>query len=89
MLEPLFAFSFVIATMLGAACHLIFGGGARRLAIFLIGSWAGFALGQVAGESFDLSIVMIGELHLFTAIIGSTFFLMMVLIFTTERRTTR
>ena len=89
MLGPLFAFSFVIATMLGAICHLIFGGGARRLAVILLGSWAGFALGQVAGESFDVSIFMIGELHLFTSLVGSIFFLMMVLIFTTERRTTR
>ena len=89
MLGPLFAFAFVIATMYGAACHLIFGGGARRLAIFLLGSWAGFSLGQVAGESFEVELFRIGQLYLFTATVGAIFFLVMVLIFTTDRRTSR
>lgn len=85
MLGPLFVFAFTVATLLGASCHLIFGGDARRLALFLLGAWIGFALGHMAGQSFGISLFSIGDLRIVPAVIGSLFSLMMVLIFTTER----
>lgn len=83
---PLFLFAFVIATLLGATCHLIFGGAARRLAIFLMSAWVGFALGQAAGRSFGIELWAIGELRIVSAVIGAVFALFAALIFTSDRR---
>lgn len=86
MLGPVFVFAFVVATLIGSVFHFIFGGDARRLAIFLLAAWIGFALGQSAGQSFDVSVVAIGELRIIPAIVGSLFTLFSVLIFTSDRR---
>lgn len=89
MPSPIFVFAFVTATLIGAAFHFIFGGDARRLALFLLAGWIGFALGHVAGRSFEIAIFTIGELRIVPAIIGALFTLITVLIFTSERRQSR
>ena len=85
MLGPLFVFAFTVATLIGASFHLIFGGDARRLALFLLAAWIGFALGHTAGQSFGIALFSIGELSIIPAVIGAVFSLIMVLIFTSER----
>jgi uncharacterized membrane protein YeaQ/YmgE (transglycosylase-associated protein family) len=71
MLGPSLVFGFILATLCGAVFHLIFGGDARRLALFLIAGWMGFLLGQVLGGALDVQILDIGPLHTLTATIGA------------------
>jgi uncharacterized membrane protein YjjP (DUF1212 family) len=64
-------FAFMIATLLGAGFHLIFGGDFRRLALYLLCSWAGFGLGHLLGILLDINTFNIGTLRIFPAIMGS------------------
>lgn len=68
---PTFTFAFIIATILGALFHLIFGGDARRLALFLLASWIGFALGHIWGVTFEINLFNIGSLRTFSAFVGA------------------
>lgn len=86
---PLFVFAFVVATLIGAVFHLIFGGDARRLAVFLLAAWFGFVLGQIAGQTFAISFFPVGNLYIVTATIGAVVTLIAALIFTSDRRQTR
>lgn len=86
MLGPMVVFSFVVATLMGALFHFIMGGNARRLALFLMAGWVGFALGHMAGKSLGIAFFPIGELRIVPAIIGALFMLFVALIFTSERR---
>lgn len=86
---PVFVFAFVVATLIGSIFHFIFGGDARRLALFLLAAWIGFGLGHAAGQSFEITIFApfaIGELRFISALIGALFTLISVLIFTSNRR---
>ena len=60
-----------LATMYGAAFHLWQGGGARRLALYLLAGWLGFTLGHVLGNLLGIQFLMIGQLNFLTATIGS------------------
>jgi uncharacterized membrane protein YjjP (DUF1212 family) len=64
-------FAFIISTLLGAGFHLIFGGDFRRLALYLLCSWAGFSLGHFLGIMLDINTFNIGTLRIFPAIMGS------------------
>jgi uncharacterized membrane protein YjjP (DUF1212 family) len=86
MLNPLVVFSFVLSTLIGAGFHLLLGGGARRLALFLLASWVGFAMGQAAGRSIGWEMMTIGDLHIIPAVGGAVITLIVALVFTTERR---
>lgn len=83
---PVFVFAFVVATLIGSIFHFIFGGDARRLALFLLAAWIGFALGHAAGRSFEITLFPIGELRFVPALVGALFTLFSVLIFTSSRR---
>jgi hypothetical protein len=63
---PAVTLGFILATLYGAVFHLLVGGDARRLAIYLISAWAGFALGQIAGTVLNVNLLNIGTLHLLT-----------------------
>ena len=71
---------------MGALFHLIVGGNARRLALFLLAGWIGFALGHMAGKSLGISLFPIGELQIVPAVTGALFALITAFIFTSERR---
>ena len=60
-----------LATIYGAGFHLWQGGGARRLALYLLAGWLGFALGHILGNLLKIQILMIGELNIFAATLGS------------------
>lgn len=78
-------FAFIVATLLGSVFHLIFGGDARRLVIFLFAGWIGFSIGQMLGETMDFDPLKIGQLHVVTALAGGLVTLFLALIFTSER----
>ena len=62
---------FLIATAYGAGFHVILGGAARRIPLYLFVSWIGFALGHIIGDMTDFEFLNFGALHLFTASLGS------------------
>lgn len=67
MPNPVFIFAFVIATMYGLGFHVILGGDARRMVLFVVTSWVGFLLGQYIGGYLEASILRIGVIHLLPA----------------------
>lgn len=69
--NPTLTFGFVLATFFGAGFHLIYGGGARRLALFLLAGWLGFALGHIVGVLFDVNTFNIGTIRFFAASAGA------------------
>ncbi|GIV81152.1 MAG: hypothetical protein KatS3mg051_0506 [Anaerolineae bacterium] len=71
MPSPTFVFSVIVATLYGAGFHLVSGGDARRLALFLLASWLGFALGHSAGEVLGVTLLDIGPLHMLSATVGA------------------
>ena len=71
MPSPNITFAFILATLYGAAFHLIFGGDARRLAVFLLSGWMGFGLGQIVGMTFGIDVYNIGALHVVSATLGA------------------
>ncbi len=74
-----------MATLYGAAFHVLAGGDARRLAFFLIAGWLGFALGQIFGVAFGVDVLDIGSLHTASATFGAILALFASRIFTGRR----
>lgn len=70
-ISPGIVFAFLLATAYGAGFHLLFGGPLRKLVLYLLAGWLGFALGQWVGATLGLSILDIGPVHTFTASLGS------------------
>lgn len=68
---PSFVFGFILATFYGALFHLLAGGDARRLALFLLAGWLGFVLGQVIGAALNVTVLDVGPVHALTASLGS------------------
>ncbi|MFQ3536052.1 MAG: hypothetical protein SNJ58_09245 [Aggregatilineales bacterium] len=71
MPSPPIVFGFLLATLYGALFHLIFGGSARQLALYLLASWLGFAVGQAFGAIFEVNALRIGILNTLTATLGA------------------
>jgi uncharacterized membrane protein YeaQ/YmgE (transglycosylase-associated protein family) len=71
MPAPALTLGFILATLYGALFHLIVGGDARRLAMFLLAGWLGFALGHVLGTAMNIRILNIGSLHVVSATLGA------------------
>ena len=67
----LFVLGFFIATAYGAGFHLLMGGAARRLLLYVGASWLGFALGHLVGDVLDIGLLKLGALHLFSASLGA------------------
>ncbi len=89
MPDPALVFAFILATLLGVVFHLLWGGDARRLALFLVTSWMGFMLGQVFGLLFEVDVLKLGGLRLFPAVIGSVTALFAARALTTGQRRRR
>lgn len=71
MLSPIITLGFILATLFGAAFHLVVGGDARRLALFLLCGWIGFGLGQLIGVTLGINFLNIGSLRIVTASAGA------------------
>ncbi|MEP7356659.1 MAG: hypothetical protein ABI847_05425 [Anaerolineales bacterium] len=63
--------AFTLSTIYGAGFHLWQGGGARRLALYLLAGWLGFALGHLAGDALNIHVLQVGALNAFSATAGS------------------
>lgn len=86
---PNATFAFILATLLGAVFHLVVGGDARRLALFLLAGWIGFGLGHTLGVIMDINLFNIGTLRIVAGIAGAVIALLAAAFFTGNRRTGR
>lgn len=89
MPSPSITFGFILATLIGAGFHLIFGGDARRLALFLLAGWFGFGVGQVVGMLFELDMFNVGTIRMLPAAVGAVGVLSITRLMTTDRRASR
>jgi hypothetical protein len=71
LVSPGLVFALLLATGYGAGFHLLFGGRAAKLVLYLLASWMGFALGQWVGGILGLEILNIGPVHTFSASLGA------------------
>lgn len=62
---------FLLATAYGSGFHLLLGGPARRIVLYVLAAWLGFALGHVVGDLLNIEILKLGVLHLFSASLGA------------------
>ncbi|MBN2547668.1 MAG: hypothetical protein JXB15_00810 [Anaerolineales bacterium] len=76
MAIPALVLGFIISTLYGLAFHLIRGGNAGRLFIYMILAWVGFALGQLLGEYLGWNFFSVGTLRLGMASLVSAIFLL-------------
>jgi hypothetical protein len=83
--SPILTFSFILATLLGAAFHVVLGGDARRLVLFLLASWGGFAFGQFVGVTFGIDVFAIGTLRVVSASVGALAALVAISFLTSRR----
>ena len=75
MTLPSLLFGILVSTLYGALFHVIRGGGAGRLSLYLLLSWIGFWVGHLLGRQFHWTFVSVGPLNLGMATIGSVVFL--------------
>lgn len=87
MPNPVFIFAFVIATMYGLGFHVILGGNARRMVLFIVTSWVGFLLGQYIGGHLDIELLRIGVIHLLPASVSAVGLLIFAHVLTAEATT--
>ncbi|MBX3059538.1 MAG: hypothetical protein KF770_24065 [Anaerolineae bacterium] len=62
---------FLLATAYGAGFHLIMGGPARRIILYVLAAWVGFAVGHFLGDFINLELLNLGALHLLSASLGA------------------
>jgi uncharacterized membrane protein YjjP (DUF1212 family) len=84
MPNPVIIFAFVIATMYGLGFHVVLGGNARRMVLFIVTSWVGFLLGQYIGGYLDITVLRIGVIHLLPASIATVGLLIFAHVLTAE-----
>jgi hypothetical protein len=68
---PAVTFAFILATIYGATFHLIVGGDVRRLALYLLAGWLGFAVGDFGGKLLAVELFKIGQIHTLSATVGA------------------
>jgi hypothetical protein len=71
MTLPSFLLALVIALLYGALYHLLRDGGVGHLFMFLGLSALGFGIGQLAGDWFGWDFILLGQINLGLASIGS------------------
>ena len=74
---PAILFALLIASLYGLLYHLIRNGGAGRLLLYLLFSWAGFALGHLLGAWLEFWLFPLGALNLGMSTLGSLLVLLL------------
>jgi hypothetical protein len=62
---------FLLATAYGAGFHLFLGGPARRVFLYVVAAWLGFAAGHLLGDLLNIDILKLGAIYLFSASLGA------------------
>lgn len=62
---------FLLATAYGSGFHLLLGGPTRKIVLFVLAAWVGFALGHFVGDLLDIELFKLGTVHLFAASLGA------------------
>ena len=62
---------FLLATAYGAGFHLVLGGPARRIMLYLAAAWLGFTLGHFLGDLLNIEFFKLGAVHLLSASLGA------------------
>lgn len=73
---PAFIIGLLLSTLYGAAFHLWRGGGAGKLLLYLLLSWAGFLAGHLLASYLGWSFASIGPLRAGAATVASLLFLL-------------
>lgn len=79
---------FLLATAYGAGFHLLMGGPAKRILLYVLAAWIGFAIGHFLGDMLNLELLKLGALHLFSASLGAWIALIASWWLTAHERTT-
>lgn len=61
----------LLATAYAAAFHLLTGGGVRRLLLYVLAAFGGFAAGHFIGSMLSIELYKLGTLNLLAASIGA------------------
>jgi uncharacterized membrane protein YeaQ/YmgE (transglycosylase-associated protein family) len=64
-------FGFLLATAYGAGFHLLLGGPARHILLYVLAAWVGFAVGHFVGDLLSIELMRLGVVHLFSASLGA------------------
>jgi uncharacterized membrane protein YeaQ/YmgE (transglycosylase-associated protein family) len=72
---PTIILGLILSTLYGALFHLWRGGNAGRLLLYLVLAWIGFWVGQLVGNTLNISFDKLGQLHVILASLGSLIFL--------------
>ena len=75
MTLPALLLAFLIASLYGAVYHLVRGGDGKRLALYLLLAWLGFAAGHWFGEWRGWLLIRFGTINLGAGTVGSYLFL--------------
>jgi hypothetical protein len=62
---------FLLSTIYGAVFHLLLGGPPRKLLLYVVASWVGFAAGHFIGDLLGIEALKLGAIHLLAASVGS------------------
>jgi hypothetical protein len=62
---------FLLATAYGAGFHVILGGAARRIVLYVLAAWVGFAAGHFVGDLFEIGLLKLGAIQLLSASLGA------------------
>ena len=71
MTYPAILFCILLATLYGAAFHLLRGGGPGRLALYILLSWGGFLGGQLLADYLGWKFLSVGAIQLGMGSLGS------------------
>ncbi|MBI3287482.1 MAG: hypothetical protein HYZ68_05480 [Chloroflexi bacterium] len=70
-MSPPLVLSILLASLYAGLFHMLWGGSARRLALFWLLSLIGFGVGDILAETSGLALITIGRVHLLWGTLGS------------------
>ena len=70
--------------MYGLGVHIIMGGNARRMVLFVVTSWLGFLLGQYVGDYLQIALFRIGVVHFLPASVCAAVLLLFAHVLTSQ-----
>lgn len=68
---PAILLGWILASLIGLAFHLIRGGSLRRIVLYLLTAWLGFAVGHLLGSFTGTTLLRLGAINMFSATIGA------------------